>query len=112
MARELPGVPEHLVRAELNRADGLRRATHAERRIWRAAPIAAAACAAIAVIGRMAGWPSAIPLALLLLALFSLALLAVLSRRARAFSDQIAVELDAKASLEGELRSAYYFTEH
>src|SRR6185436_458237 len=34
------------------------------------------------------------------------------SRRPHALSDQVAVELDEKARLEGELRSAYYFAGH
>jgi len=112
MAPELPGAPEQLVRAELNRADRLRRATSADRRLWRAAPIAAAACAAVAAMGRVAGWPGAIALAFLLLAILSLALFVLVSRRDRALSDQIAVELDHTAALEGELRSAYYFAGH
>lgn len=112
MSRELPGAPEDLVRAELNRADRLRRATSADRRLWRAAPLVAAACAAVAAVGRVVGWPGAIALAFLLLALLSLALFVIVSRRQRALSDQIAVELDEKARLEGELRSAYYFTGH
>jgi hypothetical protein len=108
----MAGAPEDLVRAELNRADRLRRATTAHRRLWRAAPIAAAVCAGIAGVGRVAGWPGAVALAFLLLALLSLALFVIVSRRERALSDQIAVELDEKARLEGELRSAYYFTGH
>ena len=106
----MAGVPEDFVRAELNRADRLRRATTADRRLWRAAPAAAAACAAIAGVGRIVGWPGAVALAFLLLALLSLVLFVIVSRRERALTDQIAVELDEKARLEGELRSAYYFT--
>ena len=112
MAPELPGAPEQLVRAELNRADRLRRATSADRRLWRAAPMAAAACAAVAAVGRVMGWPGAIAVAFLLLAILSLALFVVVSRRDHALSDQIAVELDDTARLEGELRSAYYFAGH
>ena len=112
MAPELPGAPEQLVRAELNRADRLRRATSADRRLWRAAPMAAAACAAVAAVGRVVGWPGAIAVAFLLLAILSLALFVVVARRDHALSDQIAVELDDTARLEGELRSAYYFAGH
>ena len=112
MSRELPGAPEDLVRAELNRADRLRRSRSADRRLWRAAPIAAAGCAAVAAVGRVAGWPGAIALAFLALGLLSLALFVIVSRRERALSDQVAVELDERARLEGELRSAYYFTGH
>jgi len=112
MSPELPGAPEDLVRAELNRADRLRRSTSANRRLWRAAPIVAGACVVIAVLGRVAGWPGAVALAFLLLAILSLTLFVLVSRRPHALSDQVAVELDEKARLEGELRSAYYFAGH
>jgi hypothetical protein len=104
--------PEKLVRAELERADRLRRSRGAAHQLWRVAPIAAGICAAVAAAGRFAGWPSLFPLALLAIALAALVTYAWSARRARAITDTGALELDERARLDGELRSAYWFAEH
>lgn len=103
--------PEQLVRAELKRADRLRRSRLAAGRLWYAAPVAAAICAGVAAIGRVMGWPSAVPLALFITALITLVAYTIFLGRARTITDTGALELDDHARLNGELRSAFWFAE-
>jgi hypothetical protein len=104
--------PDEIVRAELARADRLRRVRDSGVRLWRTAPWAAAACALVAGIGRIAGWPGLFSITLLALALGSLAAYGIHARRPRPISDAEAGDLDARASLRGELRSAFWFAQH
>ncbi len=104
--------PDELVRAELARADSLRRLRENRLRLWRMAPWTAAVCAAVASIARLARWPVWIPLSLLAVPLVILAAYALLARRARPLTDETAADLDAHARLDGEARSAFWFAEH
>jgi hypothetical protein len=101
----------HLVRAGVARADRLRRSRETARRLWRAAPIAAAICVAVAAGGRWAGWPVFVPLGAVALAGAVLAGYVFSTRRDHAVSDLAAAEIDAHAGLGGELRSAHWFSE-
>jgi len=114
MAQEIPGqgTPDDIVRAELARADRLRRLRESGLRLWRTAPWTAAVCALVAAAGRVAGWPGRASITLLAAALASLGAYALYARRVRPLTDAEAVDLDARASLNGELRSAYWFAQH
>ena len=101
----------HLVRAGVARADRLRRSRETARRLWRAAPIAAALSVAVAGASRWAGWPVSVPLGAVALAGASLAGYVYSARRDHAVSDGTAAEIDAHAGLGGELRSAHWFSE-
>lgn len=101
----------HLVRAGVARADRLRRSRETARRLWRAAPIAAALSVAVAGASRWAGWPLYIPLGAVALAGASLGVYVYSARRDHAVSDVTAAEIDAHAGLGGELRSAHWFSE-
>jgi hypothetical protein len=101
----------HLVRAGVARADRLRRSRETARRLWRAAPIAAALCVVVAGAGRWAGWPAFIPLGAVALAGAVLVGFVYSTRRDHAVSDVAAAEIDAQAGLGGELRSAHWFSE-
>src|SRR5215471_2721204 len=103
------GTPDEIVRAELARADRLRRVRASSVRLWRTAPWASAVCALVAGVGRVAGWPGIVSIALLTLALGSLAGYVFYARRPRPVTDVDAADLDSRASLRGELRSAYWF---
>lgn len=98
------------VRDRVALADRLRRGRETSRRLWRAAPLAAAACAVVAAAARWTGWSPLLPLALLAIMLAALAIYAYLSRRERAISDTAALEIDRLAGLGGELRSANWFS--
>ena len=104
--------PDQVLRAELARGDRSRRTRANAVRLWRVAPIVAGVCALVAAIGRILHWPALIPVALLGAALLALTLYAVMARRVHAVTDVVAVELDERARLEGELRSAYWFSGH
>src|SRR5262249_15699345 len=69
-------------------------------------------CASVAGVGRVAGRPGWLSIALLALSLSSLAAYALYARRSRPVTDSGALDLDARASLNGELRSALWFAEH
>jgi hypothetical protein len=101
----------HVVRAGVARADRLRRSRETARRLWRAAPIAAALSVAVAGASRWAGWPVFIPLGALVAAGVILSGYAYSRRRDHAVSDLAASEIDAHAGLAGELRSAHWFSE-
>jgi hypothetical protein len=113
MAQEFPrqGSPDDVVRAELARADRLRRLRESGLRLWRTAPWMAAACALVAAIGRLAGWPALLSVTLLAAALASLGVYAVYARRVRPVTDADAAAIDAHARLGGELRSAHWFAD-
>src|SRR5262249_61834739 len=104
--------PDQVVREQIARADRLRRRQDGVRRLWRIAPWTAAACALVAGVGRVAGRPGWLSIALLALSLSSLAAYALYARRSRPVPDSGALDLDARASLNGELRSALWFAEH
>ena len=72
----------HLVRAGVAQADRLRRSRETARRLWRAAPIAAALSVAVAGVSRWAGWPVFVPLGAVALAAASLAGLRLFRRGA------------------------------
>jgi hypothetical protein len=97
------------VRRAIAAADRHRRRRAASAQTWRVAPIVAAAVFAIALVGRWAGWPPAVPVGLLAAALLTFTLHLVLSRRHRAISDAVAAAIDTHAGLRGELRSANWF---
>ena len=78
--------------------------------MWRVAPVAAAACAALAAGTRWTGRSPLLPLALLGISLGALAIYAYVSRRDRVISDAAAAEIDRIAGLGGELRSASWFS--
>src|SRR5262245_26832066 len=101
MAQEFPGqsAPDDIVRAELARADRLRRLRESGLRLWRTAPWTAAVCALVAAAGRLAGWPALLSITLLAAALTTLAVYALSARRTRPLTDAEAVDLDARASL-------------
>jgi hypothetical protein len=109
MARMYPA--GHVVRAGVARADRLRRSRETARRLWRAAPIAAALSVAVAGTSRWAGWPVLVPLGAVALAGASLVGYVYSTRRDHAVSDVAAAEIDAEAGLGGELRSAHWFSE-
>src|SRR5215213_3193695 len=98
------------VRQRVALADRLRRGRETSRRMWRAAPVAAAVCAALAAGARVTGRSPLLPLVLLAVTLAALGLYAYLSRRERTISDAAAVEIDRLAGLGGELRSASWFS--
>jgi hypothetical protein len=99
------------VRTAVTRADRRRRRHQAALRLWRAAPLGAAACLALAAIGRLAGWPSIVSLSILAAAAAALSVYVFVSGRPRPVSDDIAAAIDADASLGGELRSASWFAD-
>jgi hypothetical protein len=94
------------------RADRLRRTRESTRRVWRAAPVAAAICVLVGGISRLAGWPPAVPLTVLAIAIAAVGAFAYATRRERGVSDAAAAEIDTRASLGGELRSASWFASH
>jgi hypothetical protein len=98
------------VRLRVAGADRLRRRREASRRLWRAAPLAAAACAAVAAGARWTGRSPLVPLVLLGISLATLAAYAYVARRDRVISDAAAVDIDRRAGLGGELRSASWFS--
>jgi hypothetical protein len=100
------------VRARVALADRLRRRRETSRRLWRAAPVAAALCAGVAAGARWAGWSPLLPLGVLGVAVAALAGYAYASRRDRAISDTTAAGIDGLAGLGGELRSASWFAAH
>src|SRR5436190_6226323 len=102
--------PAQTVRERVALADRLRRGRETSRHLWRAAPLAAAACACLAAGARWTGRSPLLPLTLLGISLAALALYAYVSRRERAISDAAAVEIDRLAGLGGELRSANWFS--
>ena len=101
--------PGEVVRARVADADRLRRVRDESRRVWRVAPLAAAACLAVAAAARWLGWSPLVPLGAIALGGGALALAAAAVRRHRDVSDRGAAALDAHASLNGELRSAHWF---
>lgn len=106
-----PATPtsDERIRAALATADRRRRYRAASARIWRAAPIAAAALLAFAALARWIGWSPAVPLAALTAAGIALVVFLLVSRRDRPISDAVAAAIDSDAGLGGELRSASWF---
>jgi hypothetical protein len=97
------------VRAGVTAADRLRRTREATRRVWRAAPVVAAAGLCLSAGSRWAGWPALIPLGALFFGVAGLIAYAFAGRRDRGVSDAIAARIDEHAGLRGELRSATWF---
>jgi len=91
------------------RADRARRTRDTAGRLWRVAPLAAAACLAIALAARLLGWTPLVPLLVLAAAALVLAGYVIAARRSRAVSDADVSHIDADAGLQGELRSAHWF---
>jgi hypothetical protein len=69
-------------------------------------------CALVAAAGRLAGWPGLLSITLLAAALTTLAVYALFTRRPHPVTDTDAVDLDTRANLKGELRSAFWFAQH
>ncbi|HEX9369189.1 MAG TPA: hypothetical protein VF921_21340, partial [Vicinamibacterales bacterium] len=97
------------VRSRVALADRLRRGRETSRRVWRAAPMAAAACALVAAGARGTGRSPLVPLLLLGISLAALAAYAYVARRDHAVTDAAAADIDGRAGLGGELRSATWF---
>lgn len=97
------------IRAGLADADRLRRSREASRRVWRGAPILAAACLACSVVSRLIGWPAPLVVGIFAAGVTGLAAHWFASSRQRGISDAIAARIDADANLRGELRSATWF---
>ncbi|HET7697448.1 MAG TPA: hypothetical protein VFK57_17160 [Vicinamibacterales bacterium] len=97
------------VREVVAHAAALRDRSARHRRTWRAAPVVAALLLAIAVGGRLFGWPALVTFACGAGFAAVLAAYALLPRRGAHVSDQQAAALDARAALGGELRSAHWF---
>src|SRR5678815_2517883 len=68
--------PGEVVRARVADADRLRRVRDESRRVWRVAPLAAAACLAVAAAARWLGWSPLVPLGAIALGGGALALAA------------------------------------
>ena len=99
----------HIVRDGVATADRLRRTQEANRRVWRVTPAVAAGCALVAAAARWIGSSPFLPLAVLASSLAALAAYAYVSRRERTISDAAAADIDGRAGLGGELRSAAWF---
>jgi hypothetical protein len=112
MLRMQPETADRLVRAGVARAEHLRRSREAGRRMWRLAPIVAAACVCGGGVSRLAGWSPLVPFSVLTIAIAALCAYAYSARFDRAVSDTVAAEIDARAGLGGELRSASWFASH
>jgi hypothetical protein len=104
--------PRELVRARVEDADRQRRLRETSRRLWRVAPIAAAACLAIAGLGRVSGWSPYVSIGVIVLTAAGIGLAAFLARRPRTVTDADAAAIDAQAALNGELRSAHWFVQN
>ncbi len=98
------------LRGSLSDANRFRRARDRRRRAWRAAPYLAALSLSIGLLGGIRGWPPVLPLALLGTGLCVLAAYALFSRATRDIPDAVAAAIDREAGLDGELRSANWFT--
>ena len=101
---------EAQVQDAVARADHARRARETAARLWAIAPLAAGACVAIAIAGRLRGWTPLVTLLALAGAALALAAFTVAARRRHAVSDADISHIDSDAGLQGELRSAHWFT--
>jgi hypothetical protein len=101
--------PETLVREAVVEADRRRRARDARAELAKLAPAAAGVALVTAVMARLAGWPVAVPIAVLGVLAVALAARTYLLGRARVATDLVASRVDADADLRGELRSAHWF---
>src|SRR4051812_22224037 len=104
-----PAASEAELHNAVARADRARRGRDASLRLWLAAPLAATACFALAVAGRLAGWRPSLTLTALAVAALALGAYAIAARRHRAITDHDVSHIDADAGLHGELRSAHWF---
>ena len=101
--------PEAQIQDAVTHADRARRVRDTAVSLWKAAPLAAGVCLAIAVGGRIAGWAPLVTLLVLAVSVVALALYVVIARRRRALSDADVSHIDEDAGLGGELRSAHWF---
>lgn len=101
-----------LLRARVSEADRLRRSRAAAGRLWRIAPATAAVFVAVAIGARLAGWPPLVTIGTIAVGTLILVLAIVTARRPRPVSDTAAAQIDAHANLDGELRSAHWFSLH
>lgn len=106
----MPGTPDgRAIHDAVAQAAGLRHRAARRQRAWRGAPLFAAGFLALAVVGRLSGWPPLLALAGGAALALLLAGYALLPRRARRVSDAEATALDDRGALGGELRSAHWF---
>ena len=99
-----------IVQAAIVSADRRRRVRDAGQGIWRIAPWVSALALAAGAAHRWLGWTAAVPVAFLAAAAIALAVYWFVMRRPRPVSDLIAAHVDADARLNGELRSASWFS--
>ncbi len=101
--------PADVVREAVSSAEQRRRRREAARQLWRAAPLAAIACLAIAILGRWMHWSVAVPISALVIGIAAAGAFVLYAGRVRPLSDVVAASIDADAGLGGELRSAAWF---
>lgn len=106
------GLPDPSFRADVASIDRLRRSRQTVALVARCAPYAAGVSVVAALAARWFGWSWLVPG--LCVAGAAVALLAAIGwgRRDRQVTDAAAAELDARASLGGELHSAHWFAGH
>lgn len=93
-----------------HRGDQVRRRLAASRLVERIAPYLAGAAATLSLAAMVFGWPRAIGVAAVSLAVLVVGGILLAARRERDVPDRVARELDRAAGLEGSLRSAHWFT--
>jgi hypothetical protein len=101
--------PSDRVQDIVVRADQRRRSRDAIRMLVRFAPMAAGAVLVLALLVRIFGWSTVLPVLAAAALTAALAALVVVLGRRRATTDAIAAQVDDDASLRGELRSAHWF---
>ena len=106
------GSPDPSFRADVASIDRLRRSRETVARMARFAPYAAALALVAALAARWFGWSWVVPGVCLLGAAVAFAFALWWGRRERQVTDAAAAELDARASLGGELHSAHWFAGH
>jgi hypothetical protein len=86
-----------------------RRARETSRRVWRAAPFAAAAALGVAAAAHLGAWPAIVPLIAIGAGAAALLVFALVARRGHPVTDAAVHAMDADAGMGGELRSAAWF---
>jgi len=106
------GMPDPVLRETVARIDRLRRSRAAVALVARLAPYAAGIGLAAALAARWFGWSRTIPAVVFALGLVGSLAILWWARRALEVTNAAATEIDAKAALGGELRSAHWFAAH